>query len=423
MSRVAVVGGGISGMVATHLLSRRDEVTLFEAGERLGGHTLTVEVDTAEGEDGGGRQPVDMGFIVHNDRNYPGFVRLMDELGVKTADSEMSFSVRCERRDIEWNGSSLDQVFGQRSNLLRPSHWSMVLGILRFHRRAPAVLEQDDDSTTFGEYLEREGFRGPVVDRYLVPMASAIWSTESGRVLDYPIRTLVAFFANHGMLQVKGRPRWRYIPGGSSTYIAAFERCWAEQERPVTVRTQAPVTTIRREAEGVEIVTRDGEAERFDHVVIATHSDQALAMLRDATATERQVLGAITYQDNEVVLHTDRRFLPRRPKVWASWNAHLGTRGGGAQLTYYMNRLQRIDSPRPFLVTLNRTDDIDPATILERRTMAHPLYTREAVAAQKRWAEVSRGRTFFCGAYWGWGFHEDGVQSARRVAEALGVSW
>ena len=414
--RIAVVGGGIAGMMASYVLDREHDVTLFEAGETLGGHTLTVEV---EGETGA--QPVDMGFIVHNDRNYPGFVRLMEELGVETADSEMSLSIRCERTGIEWNGSSFDQIFAQRRNLLRPSHWAMLRGIVRFHEVAPKVLEEADDDLTLGEFLEREGFSGAVVDRYLVPMSAAIWSTEPARVFDYPVRTMVAFFQNHGMLQVKGRPQWRYIPGGSRTYVAAFERRWS-----VAVRAATPIESIRRlrgDVAGVEVVPRGGEAERFDRVVIATHSNQALRLLTDVSDVEREVLGAIEYQDNDVVLHTDRSFLPRNPKVWASWNTHIGTDSGGAQLTYYMNRLQKIPGQRPYLVTLNRTAEIDPTTILEQRSMAHPLYTRQAVAAQKRWAEVSRDATWFCGAYWGWGFHEDGLQSALRVTQGLGTTW
>lgn len=414
---IAVVGGGISGLVAAWLLSREHDVHVFEADEHLGGHTLTRFVD-----DGGRQLPVDMGFIVHNDRAYPNFVRLMGELGVERGESDMSFSVRCERTGLEWNGSSLNQVFAQRRNLLRPSHYSMLLGILRFHRLAPEVLASKDDTETLGEFLDRHRFSKPFVDYYLVPMAASVWSTEPRLVFEYPVRTLVTFLQNHGMLQVKGRPRWKYLPGGSKTYVEAIQRTWNAELSLAT-----PVDAIRRHSDGVEIRPRGGESRRFDHVVIATHSDQALQLLDDPTDAEREVLGAIRYQDNEVVLHTDPRFMPHRPLAWASWNAHIGTHEGAeaspVQLTYYMNRLQRIPSDTPYLVTLNRTAEIPEDKIIERRMMAHPLYTRGTVAAQKRWADVSCDRTWYCGAYWGWGFHEDGTVSGVRVADALGARW
>lgn len=407
--KIAIVGGGVSGLVATHLLARNHEVQLFEAAPHLGGHTRTVVVE----EEDGRRLPVDMGFIVMNERNYPNFTKLLRDLGVQTAASEMSFSVRCERSEWEWNGSSLNQVFAQRSNLLRPSfHW-MLLEILRFHREVPRLLAGDRDPT-LGEFLKEHRFRGRFVDHYLVPMTSAIWSTDRRRMLEYPARSLFAFLQNHGLTQLGDRPQWRYLPGGSKTYVEALR---GPLEEHIALAT--PIERITRTATDVEVKPVGQAVARFDRVVIATHSDQALSLLTDPTLEEREVLGAIAYQESDVVLHTDDSFLPRRELARASWNYHLGVGGDGVQMTYYMNRLQRIDSPRSYCVTLNRTAEIAPEAILDQMTMAHPLYTREAVTAQGRWGEISSDRTLYCGAYWGYGFHEDGVTSALRVADTL----
>ena len=410
--RIAIVGGGISGLTAAHLLSREHEVQVFEAARHLGGHTYTVEVEEA-----GQTLPVDMGFIVYNRRNYPNFVRLLDELGVGTAESEMSFSVRCEQTGLEWNGSSLNQIFAQRSNFLRPSFYGMLLEILRFHREAPKLLA-GDENPTFGEFLARHGFRGRVVDHYLIPMTAAIWSTDRQRMFEYPARTLFTFLRNHGMLQVEDRPQWRYLTGGSKSYVEVLRRPLEDR-----IHLGARIERITRREGAVEVKPQGQVAHRFDRVVIAAHSDQALALLSDPTQEERQVLGAIAYQDSDVVLHTDERFLPRRRRARASWNYHLGVEGEGVQMTYYMNRLQKLDTEKHYCVTLNRTAEIDPAKILDRQSMAHPLYTQEAIDAQGRWDEISRDETFFCGAYWGYGFHEDGVKSALQVVEKLGVSW
>jgi predicted NAD/FAD-binding protein len=414
-----VVGGGISGLVAAHLLSRRFEVRLFEAAPRLGGHTRTVTV-----EEGGRRLRVDMGFIVYNRRNYPLFSRLLDRLGVATAESDMSFSVRCERTGLEWNGSSLGGVFAQRRNLLRLSFHRMLWDALRFHRSARRLAVDGVGAgagPTLGAFLEAEGLRGPVVDHYLVPMTSAIWSAEPEQMLDFPARPLATFLHRHGLLELRGRPRWRYLPGGSSSYLEPLTAPFRSG-----VVLGRPVARVRRRREGVEVELADGGGGRFDRAVLATHSDQALALLGDgATDAEREVLGAIRYQKSEVALHTDRSFLPRRRRAWASWNYHLNApgEGSGVRVTYLMNRLQRLDAERCYCVTLNRTAEIDPERVLERASMAHPVYDRAAVAAQRRWPEVSRGRVHFCGAYWGFGFHEDGVASGARVAAAMGVAW
>ncbi len=414
--RVAVVGGGVSGLVAAWLLSRQYQVTLFEAEAQLGGHTCTLPVD----EDGQAL-PIDIGFIVCNDRTYPNFLRLLAELGVSTEASSMSFSVRCERTGLEYNGSSLDQLFAQRRNLLRPSFYRMLLDILRFHRLAPQALADDGRQTT-REFLAAHGFTGRVVEHYLVPMSAAIWSTPPDRVLDFPVRTLVEFLTQHGMLTVNDRPQWRVVRGGSQVYVDALSTQLRDAFALAT-----PIAWIKRQSDRVVLKTQAGDLVTCDRVVIAAHSDQALALLADPSPAEREILGAIPYQPNHVVLHTDSSFLPRRPRAWASWNYHLLASPPedrpGVRMTYYMNQLQNLKARRHYCVTLNRTAEIRPECILAERTFAHPLYTTAGIRAQTRWSEINRDRTYFCGAYWGFGFHEDGVKSAVEVARALGVAW
>ncbi|MEM9592798.1 MAG: FAD-dependent oxidoreductase [Acidobacteriota bacterium] len=409
--RIAIVGAGISGLVTAHLLHRRYDVTVFEAASHIGGHTYTVPV-----ADGDRELAVDMGFIVYNDRTYPNFIRLLDELGVATEASDMSFSVSCGRTGLEYCGSSLDQLFAQRRNLVRFSFYRMLVGILRFHKRAPRLL-QADPRLSLGEYLDQERYSRPFVDHYLIPMISAIWSTEPQRMLEFPVRTLASFLDNHGMLTVSDRPQWRVVTGGSSSYVGRLTA-------PLDGRIHAgtPVERVRRDPGGVDVKLKDGETARFDAVVFAAHSDQALALLDDPTPAEREVLGAIPYQMNDVVLHTDRSLLPRRQRAWASWNYHLDpAEAQGTQVTYYMNRLQNLESSEHYCVTLNRTEAIDPARILHRKRFAHPLFTAASTDAKARWHDVSTDRTFYCGAYWGFGFHEDGVKSGIRVAETLGA--
>lgn len=431
---VAVVGGGISGLVAARALHPHVSVRVFEAAPELGGHTYTVSVD-----DPAGPQRIDMGFIVHNDRTYPNFCRLLDELGVATESSDMSFSVRSERTGFEWNGTDLGGIFAQRRSLLRPSVYRMLLGILRFHRHADEFLFLDPD-VTLGEVLERKGWGGPFVDLYLVPMVSAIWSTDPSRVLEMPARTLVAFLHNHGMLKVNDRPTWRVVSGGSQHYVSALAEPFRHR-----IDVATPVLSLRRRADGVDLVLggrRRGEIYRTDAVVLACHSDQALAMLSDPTEAEEEVLRALPYSRNDVVLHTDTRLMPRGRRAWAAWNYHHdlpagelettpdawpdspsggreGSVDGTSRVTYWMNRLQNLRAERQYFVSLNRTAAIDPETIVHRVTFGHPLFTAEGVRAQGRWSEVSNGRTFYSGAYWGWGFHEDGVKSGLRAAHAL----
>lgn len=408
--KIAVIGAGISGLVAARELSRHHGVRVFEAGPRPGGHTRTVETEA----DGTPRR-IDMGFIVCNDRTYPGFLQLLADLGVATRPSCMSFSVRCERTGLEYNGSSLDQLFVQRSNLWSPSFLRMVLGILRFHRTARRE-SGSEAAGTLRDFLERTGTRGPVVDLYLIPMLSAIWSTDPEDVLDFPLRPLLDFLENHGMLRVDGRPEWRVVEGGSDTYVDRIAAQLGER-----LVTNCPIDWVRRFDDRVEIRPAGGLVEVFDEVVIATHTDQALALLADPGPTEARILSAIPYRPSEVVLHTDSRFLPRRAKARASWNYHLHPpRPGGPQVTYWMNRLQGFESDVDFCVTLNRTAEIAPEKILVQETFSHPLYTRNAALAQALLPEIDGARrTHYCGAWCGHGFHEDGVESGLRVARAL----
>ena len=412
--RIAIVGSGISGLSAAWLLSRQHDVVLFEANDYLGGHTDThrVEVD-------GRTLEVDTGFIVHNPGNYPLLTRLFDELGVATQATTMGFSVQDARSGLEYNATSLDGLFCQRRNLASPRFWGMLRDLARFYRAAPALLDDDRPGPSLGEYLDANRYGAAFRDQHLVPMASALWSSPEQSVLGFPAKYLVQFMANHHMLQLAGRPPWRVVRGGSGTYVEAMAARW-----DVQVRLSSPVHGIVRDAHGVSLRC-DAGSERFDQVVLACHSDQALALLGDASDGEREILGAIRYQANDTVLHTDARLLPRHRKAWAAWNAHLPADPALAcTVSYCMNLLQGLPGDTPLIVTLNRTRDIDPARILQRRQYAHPVHTHAAVAAQARKHEIQGvQRTWFAGAYWGWGFHEDGIRSGVDVAQGLGVAW
>jgi predicted NAD/FAD-binding protein len=413
--RIAVIGSGISGLASAWLLSARHEVVLFEANDYLGGHTHTHDVEQA-----GRRYRVDTGFIVHNPVHYPLLTRLFDQLGVASQPTTMSFSVHNARTGLEYNATTLDTLFCQRRNLLSPRFWGMLRDLLRFYRQAPSLLDGDGPGPGIGEWLDEHGYGQAFRDDHLVPMASALWSSPPHQILQFPVRYLVQFMANHQMLQISGRPEWRVVCGGSSTYVAAMRARWQVQER-----LQCPVHRIRREADAVVIDSVEMQGERFDQVVLACHSDQALALLTDATPDERDILGAIAYQPNEVVLHTDARLLPRNRKAWAAWNAYVpGTPDAPCTVSYCMNLLQSLQSPEPFVVTLNRSEAIDPAKVLRRLHYQHPVYTQASVAAQRRKGLIQGvRRTWFAGAYWGWGFHEDGMRSAVEVAAGLGVRW
>ncbi|HEU5134773.1 MAG TPA: FAD-dependent oxidoreductase [Steroidobacteraceae bacterium] len=413
--RVAIIGSGISGMVAAARLHPRHEVTVFEAGAHVGGHTNTIDVDWM-----GRHYAVDTGFIVFNDWTYPRFIALLTELGVAWQSSNMSFSLRDERTGLEYNGTNLDTLFAQRRNLLRPSFLRMIADILRFNRQSRGLLARRDDTLTLGEYLEAHGYSREFRDRFIVPMGMSIWSATERAMLSFPARFFVEFFDKHGFLSVNERPVWQAVKGGSREYMRKLSRPLSHR-----IRLNCAVTGVRRDPAGVTVRTALGSVERFDQVFIACHSDQALKILQDPSDAEREVLSAFPYQENEAVLHTDHRLLPRAPLARAAWNYHLlERRGRGGQrddrvaLTYDMNVLQSLDAPVRFLVTLNRTADIDPASVLKTITYHHPVYLPAGVAAQKRRAEVSGvNRTYYCGAYWRYGFHEDGVVSAEWALE------
>jgi len=409
--RIAVIGSGIAGLVSAYRLSRNHEVTLFEANHYLGGHTHTHEI-----EQNGRRYAIDSGFIVFNTQNYPLLSALFDELAVASRPTAMSFSVQSAQSGLEYNASNLDTLFCQRRNLASPRFIGMVRDLLRFYREAPALLQDEGIGPTLGEYLDEHRYGIAFRNEHLVPMASALWSSPAQQILSFPARYLVQFMANHRMMQVSGRPEWRVVRGGSASYIRAMRATWYVKER-----LACPVAAVHRDAAGV-IVNSAAGTERFDHAVLACHSDQALRLLTDASEHEREVLGALTYQANDTVLHTDRCLLPRNQKAWAAWNAFIPRDpGASCSVSYCMNLLQGVESPEPFVVTLNRTQDIDPGKILRQMRYEHPVYTPASVAARARKAEIQgRRRTWFAGAYWGWGFHEDGMRSAMEVVAAFG---
>jgi len=407
--KIAVVGAGVSGLYAAWHLGRAHEVTLFEADDRIGGHADTHIID-----DRGRLQAIDSGFIVFNEDHYPLFCAWLLELGVQWVDSDMSFAVSDRQSGIEYNATNLNGLFCQRRNLLRPAFLAMTRDIVRFYRRAPALLESLDDRVALGQWLDGSGLSRAFAEWHLLPMASALWSAPIDRVREFPMRHLLAFMDHHRMLQVNGRPQWKTIQGGSRAYL---ERA---VKGPMRIERSTPVRRIGRHPEYVQIET-DRDSVRFDLIVLACHSDQALALLEDADRAERMVLGAIAYQENEVVLHTDSSVLPRLPAARASWNVLIdGHHTRSCRVSYSMNRLQGIVSDREYVVSLNQGETIDPDRVLVRRSYQHPVFTSDAVLAQRRWSEVNgRRRTWYCGAWWGWGFHEDGVRSARRVIDHL----
>ena len=442
--RVAVVGSGIAGLTAAYLLQRRYDVLLFEADERLGGHAHTHDVSDTRG----GVLAVDSGFIVHNERTYPNLLRLFDELGVVTQDTEMSMSVRCAGCGLEYAGAKGPRgVFARSSNLLDHRFLRMLVEIKRFHRHARRLLTEPTRhaerdlacvgaalpdtvcGVTLGRFLAQGAYSAYFADHFLIPLVSAVWSTGPDLVLRYPARYLFEFLDHHGMLSVTGSPRWRTVSGGSRTYVDRAVKALS------AVNLSTPVRAIARKADGVSIRDDAGTTHHADRVVIATHPDQALKLLHDATNDEREVLGAIGYSRNETVLHTDASLLPRSTAARSCWNylvpsCRTGTRadrglsaGERALVTYHMNRLQRFDAERDYLVTLNATEAIDPASVIARMVYEHPIYTPESVAAQARLPHLNTTRTTYAGAYHGWGFHEDGCASGVAAAAAFGVSW
>jgi predicted NAD/FAD-binding protein len=407
--RIAIIGSGIAGMTAAYRLAPRHDITLFEANDYAGGHTATVDVEL-DGE----RYAIDTGFIVFNDWTYPNFIALIEELGVAWQYSNMSFSLSCERTGLEYNGTSIDALFAQRINALRPSFLLMIADILRFNWRSRRVLSESDESLTLGEYLARHRYSRAFVERYIVPMGMAIWSSSERALLGFPVRFFVEFFLRHGFLNVNDRPVWRTIRGGTREYARRLTAPYRDR-----IRLRTPIVAVTRAADHVTLRSARGESERFDQVFIACHSDQALAMLQDASVAEREILGALPYNRNEAILHTDTRMLPRAARARAAWNYFLpADRREDVTLTYDMNILQSLAAAHTFMVTLNRSGQIDPARILGRYVYYHPAYSPAGVRAQARRAEISgQRRTFYCGAYWRFGFHEDGVVSAMWALE------
>ncbi|MGH1486333.1 MAG: NAD(P)/FAD-dependent oxidoreductase [Cellvibrionaceae bacterium] len=418
--KIAIIGAGISGLTAAYVLNRQHEITVYESANRLGGHTATIDIQH-QGRD----YAIDTGFIVLNDWTYPNFQKILRQIGVDWQPTTMGFSVACENTGLEYSGGSLNTLFAQRRNLLNINHWRMIRDILRFNKEA--LVDVDSGGIylemTLGEYLAKKNYSSAFMDKYLIPMGSAIWSATTTVMKGFPLQFFVRFFRNHGLLSVKNRPQWHVVKGGSRAYLAPLTESFKDN-----IRLDSAIKNITRADNGVTVTTIHGDSDVFDQVIIASHSDQALSMLSDASKEEKNVLGAIAYQDNEVVLHTDTSLLPDRKSTWSSWNYRILKEESSnldtlPVLTYDMNILQSIESETTFCVTLNKTDAIDPKKILGTYHYSHPVFSMDAIAAQQQWHTVNGvNNTWFCGAYWANGFHEDGVVSALRVAEQLGVT-
>ncbi|MES2637243.1 MAG: FAD-dependent oxidoreductase [Pseudomonadota bacterium] len=417
--KIAIIGSGIAGNTIAHHLHSEHEITVFEAKSHIGGHTHTHDIELF-----GNKYAIDTGFIVFNDRTYPNFISMLDKLKVAWQPSEMSFSVHSEVTGLEYNGTSLNSLFAQRSNFFKPSFYGMIRDILRFNKQSLALL-QSNSEIKLGDYLAQNHYKPAFINNYILPMGAAIWSTDAAQMLDFPARFLVRFFHHHGMLTVNDRPQWRTITGGSARYVEKLT-----EDFKFKIKLNSPIASVKRLKNSVKIKPLDGEEQIFDYVFFACHSDQALKILGiDATVQEREILGAIPYQENTVYLHHDVSLLPKRKLAWAAWNYHVTAKPSDAkssdvsqsnkvQVTYNMNILQNIQSPQPILVTLNHTDFINPAKVIKRLKYTHPVYTIAGVAAQARHAEISgQNLTGYAGAYWLNGFHEDGVASALTALE------
>jgi predicted NAD/FAD-binding protein len=418
VSQLAVVGSGISGLAAAYYLSRKHEVFLFEREERLGGHTHTVTVESSRGP-----LAIDTGFIVHNDRTYPNLIRLLAELGVPRAASDMSFAVSCRRSGYEYSSRGLRGYFAQTGSVWSARPYGLFREIWRFNHEGPRIFERPDvDRLKLGEFLDEYGYGEEFREYYLYPMAAAVWSSSPATLKEFPAAMLIRFFDNHGMLTISGHPKWKTIPGGCSRYIAPISAPYKSR-----ITTGVEIRSVARHENGVTIrFAGEKPNQTFDHVVFATNGDRVLPLLADPTDTERDVLQHFETSRNEVVLHTDDGMLPRLEAARASWNylLHLDKRNGHgpATMTYHMNRLQSLRVRENYCITLNANGQIAPQKVLRRFVYYHPLYTLGALRAQERWREISGvNRTHFCGAYWRYGFHEDGVNSALRVAHSLGV--
>ena len=410
--RIAIIGSGNSGLTAAYLLSDEHEVVVFEAADYIGGHTNTVDVSWGENT-----YAVNTGFIVFNEATYPNFIKLMKRLGVAWQPSMMSFSVKCEKTGLEFSPSTLNSLFIQRRNLLRPSFYRMLLDVFRFKRDSEELLQSEDYRLTLDDYLTRKGYSRAFIDHFIIPMGEAIWSADPKQFDRFPAHHFAQFFKNHGFLNVRDQPLWLTIQGGSRRYVEPITRPFKDN-----LRVNCQVKSIRRHPDRVEVTADGATPESFDKAVVATHSDQALALLADPSDAERSVLGTIRYQENHTVLHTDASVLPSKKAAWASWNYHIPNKElGRVAVTYDMNILQSIQAPVEFCVSLNLEARVDPSKVIRRMVYHHPVYCPESLAARRRLKEINGvNRTYFAGAYWGYGFHEDGVNSALEVCRHFG---
>lgn len=401
--KIAIIGGGISGMVAAYLLNPDHDITLFEANDYVGGHTHTVDVQKE-----GNSYAVDTGFIVFNEKTYPNFCKLLDQMGVPSQPSSMTFSVKCEKTGLEYSPHSLNKFFAQKKNLVSPSFYRMIYDIIRFRSKLDRLAAEESEQT-LGDYMKKNGYSGRFIDHFVIPLASSLWSADPKEVYNFPLQTFVLFFKNHGFLETSHPIQWKVVRGGSRQYVEKITAPYSER-----IHLSTAVSRITRHPEYVELIAEDGEPTRFDHVVIAVHSDQALKMLADPSPAEQQILGAIPYQENQTTLHTDSTVLPERHSLWSSWNYLIPREEiGRAVLTYNMNRLQTLTAAATFCVTLNKASGINENHVLGNYVYHHPVYLTSSPLAQKRHEEISgKNRTHYCGAYWGYGFHEDGVNSA-----------
>ena len=411
--KIAIIGSGIAGMTSAYYLHPHHEITVYEANSYIGGHTNTIDVQVDDQH-----YAIDTGFIVFNDRTYPNFCKLLSELRVESQNTEMSFSVSCGKTGLEYRGADFNGLFAQRMNLFRWNYLRLLLDLLKFNKHSPEILAAENEVQTVGEFFadKRNNYSRYFIEKYFIPMASAIWSCPSGTILKFPIRFIVEFYRNHGLLSVNDRPQWKVIKGGSREYIPSLTKNFRDR-----IRLEMPVKQVQRNADQVTVTTANGD-EYYDHVVFATHSDQAIKILGDqATPTEREILGAFPYEANTAVLHTDRSLMPRTLRAWACWNYHIDkNESEKATVTYNMNILQGVESKRDFLVTLNCPEKVDPQLILKKVNYHHPIFSAGRRAFQERHHElIGPNRTSFCGAYWGNGFHEDGVSSAIAVCNSL----
>ncbi|HWR72021.1 MAG TPA: FAD-dependent oxidoreductase [Nitrospirota bacterium] len=410
--KIAIIGGGISGMVAAYLLNEDHDITLFETNDYIGGHTHTVDVKRE-----GKTYVVDTGFIVFNETTYPNFLKLIKKLGVDYQPSTMTFSVKSEKNGLEYSPHSLRSFFAQKRNIVDPSFYRMIWDIIRFRRDIDHLVREDTDEQEIGPYLRKHGYSRRFIEHFIIPLGSSLWSTDPKRIHNFPLQTFARFFKNHGFLEMEHPIAWKVIKGGSRRYTEKLTAPYADR-----IRLKAPVKSVIRRQDHVEVHPVHGHLERFDHVVMACHSDQALAMLKDPSSAEQEILRALPYQENHVVLHTDPSILPARRSLWSSWNYHIPLEDmDRAALTYDMNILQTIACNEEFCVTLNRPGVINRNRVIGTYIYHHPVYTKDSPRAQKRHEEISgRNRTHFCGAYWGYGFHEDGVNSALAACKFFG---